>query len=531
MAKYLKTEEGYKNASDICYSKEETDNKFLTAEKVDNAILSTTLFTYTVSNIEGATYGFALNDNGYYESQNKGKAGSYAICRVDIDVPEKCDVVFDVINYAEANYDYAVFGTIDKELVRNAANTTTNVKETLKGKSSASVINVIYSNVSAGSHFIEIKFIKDGSGNNNNDSAQFKLIDNNSELQKILRNTLKVDTAGNSFVSGKIYTGTTTTSSNNQLLNRSEVQSLVSTSVSSAVSSASTKLQSAIDKKLDGTIAELVYTSEPYGNTARFTVNSADDEITLVNNTNGDVYYYGVDINGNEFINCSFGCHAGERTTTTLNELYYYHNGSYMSNPYGPFYLGFNLDYSMGDEGTVSFYASSKHLEAKDLITLPVLQEKQYTVISKSDINEQKTYNITLTETNVKTGIFCTAANSEAHLYITLKTADGRLFANDPSFADISVYLTYEGNKQNVLDCGILDNLTGTEAEKLASIVGCTLEIHEYGFNDGSDCGVSRIEYINSPEIKATKQTLLEMEIEWEDENEGTSIFKLIGVE
>lgn len=498
----------------------------ITTNDVDDAILSERCCTYTVDAVSGATYGFALNADGYYESQNKGKASSYAICRVNLNVLKNCDIIFNVINNAEANSDFAVFGTLDKNMTLSN-NTTTNVKETFKGRSSGSVVNVIYSNVTAGSHFIEIKFIKDGSVNSGNDSVQFKLIDKTSELRQTLNSALKVDTSGNSFVKGRIYTGTTTAHYNYQLLNRSEVESMVTTSVSSA----STKLQSAIDKKLDSAVTELVYTGDPYGNIARFTVNSADDEIILVNNTNGEVYYYGVDINGNEFISCGFGCQAGERTTTTLNELYYNYNGSYMSD--GPFELSFSLDYSIGDQGTVSFYAATRRLEAKDLITMPVIQEAEYATITKQYSNSSDTYRVVLTEANLKTGIFATAAQSQAHLYVTLLTPDGNLFAGNTSLADYSCYV-HSGNKYNILECGILSHLHDyypTEEEIRSGIVGHILEIYEYGYNDSDDLGLAKIEYQTSLEIKPSKQTLIEMEIEWEDEEMGTSIFKLIGVE
>lgn len=151
------------------------------------------LFEYTVNEIEGASYGFTKNSNGYYESQNKGQNDSYAICRVYLTVNTPCDITFDVINYAESNYDYAVFGVLDTALaLSNSVDST--VKETFKGRQSDSVVNVTYSGVSTGSHYIDIKFIKDNSQSNNNDSVQFKiqerlvtnLTNNTTNLQAIL---------------------------------------------------------------------------------------------------------------------------------------------------------------------------------------------------------------------------------------------------------------------------------------------------------------------------------------------------------
>lgn len=131
-------------------------------------------FTYTVDAVSGASYGFALNSDGYYESQNKGVKSTFAICRVNLIVREPCDIVLDVINYAESGYDYGLFGNLDTGLsVTTTADT--NVKKNFKTEHSASVVNVTYTGVTVGNHFIDIKFIKDSSQDKNNDSVQFKI--------------------------------------------------------------------------------------------------------------------------------------------------------------------------------------------------------------------------------------------------------------------------------------------------------------------------------------------------------------------
>ena len=145
-----------------------------TATSGEDPFANTSPFTYTVNDISGAQYGFTKNSNGYYESQNKGQNSSYAICRVNLTVTKACDIVFDVINYAEGNYDYAVFGNLDSALaLSNSADSS--AKQNFKGQQSASIVNVTYSGVTVGNHYIDIKFIKDTSQHSNNDSVQFKL--------------------------------------------------------------------------------------------------------------------------------------------------------------------------------------------------------------------------------------------------------------------------------------------------------------------------------------------------------------------
>lgn len=131
-------------------------------------------FTYSVADVSGATYGFELNANGYYESTNKGVNQSYSICRVILNVNTQCNITFDVINYAESSFDYAIFGNLDTSLTLSYT-ADSSYKKSFKGLQSASIVNVVYENVSVGSHYIDIKFIKDTSTHSNNDSVQFKI--------------------------------------------------------------------------------------------------------------------------------------------------------------------------------------------------------------------------------------------------------------------------------------------------------------------------------------------------------------------
>ena len=130
--------------------------------------------TYTVEAIEGAIYGFELNDNDYYESKNKGKNSSYAICKVNIDAPISTTMYVDCINFAEGNYDYGLLSNLDAKLNLNAYADVTNVYHNFKGKQMASVQTVTY-DIPAGEHFIYVKFIKDNGAAQNNDTLQFKI--------------------------------------------------------------------------------------------------------------------------------------------------------------------------------------------------------------------------------------------------------------------------------------------------------------------------------------------------------------------
>ena len=130
--------------------------------------------SYDIENIT-TSYGFELNSNNYYESNNQGHSNSAAVCRVDIHVPVSATVTFSVINYAESTYDFGLLSNIDKTLDTDSSADTTNVYWSGKEHNSSSVQTVTYSNVTAGDHFIYVKYFKDQYTDDNNDSLQFKV--------------------------------------------------------------------------------------------------------------------------------------------------------------------------------------------------------------------------------------------------------------------------------------------------------------------------------------------------------------------
>ena len=130
--------------------------------------------SYDVENIT-TTYGFALNNNDYYESNNKGHASSAAVCRVDFHLPVSATITFSVINYAESTYDYGLLSNLDTTLNTNSSADSSNVYWSGQNYNSASVQTVTYSNVTAGDHYIYVKYFKDQYTDSNNDSLQFKV--------------------------------------------------------------------------------------------------------------------------------------------------------------------------------------------------------------------------------------------------------------------------------------------------------------------------------------------------------------------
>ena len=155
----------------------------------DNGTDVTSQFTqcsnpgYEISYENRGTYGFALS-NGYYVSQNKGVDKTCAVCRVNLNLEDTATVTFQYINYAEAQYDFGVFGDIDVALSTDyypAGSGGATISETSYKKAcntssdnTSSVQTLTYS-VSAGEHFIDVKYSKDDASSANNDTLQFKV--------------------------------------------------------------------------------------------------------------------------------------------------------------------------------------------------------------------------------------------------------------------------------------------------------------------------------------------------------------------
>ncbi len=138
--------------------------------------------SYTVTNT--GTYGFAINSNGYYQSNNKGIDKSAAVCRIDFHVPVAATITFTFINYAEQSYDFGVFGNIDVALSNNyyaagsSGATITDSSYKLACNSSTynkSTTQTLTYSMTAGDHYIYVKYSKDDASAANNDTLQFKV--------------------------------------------------------------------------------------------------------------------------------------------------------------------------------------------------------------------------------------------------------------------------------------------------------------------------------------------------------------------
>ena len=141
--------------------------------------------TYTVNTkVTGASYGFNLNGStGYYVSSNNGVSKSASVARINMDFESDCIVTITYINYAEADYDYGMFGKLDTAVATDgltassggsSPSDSTSNYQIPKCSNSSSTQTVSYQ-VPAGEHFIDVKYGKDDASDSGNDSLQWKI--------------------------------------------------------------------------------------------------------------------------------------------------------------------------------------------------------------------------------------------------------------------------------------------------------------------------------------------------------------------
>lgn len=134
--------------------------------------------TYTVSGqVSGASYGFVLNSStGYYTSNNQAHSNSAAVARLNLSLDVACLVTIEYINYAEATYDYGIFGRVDTALSTSYTADSNAYLACSSNSYNTSIPQTLTYTVSAGNHYIDIKYRKDTATDSNNDDLRWKIV-------------------------------------------------------------------------------------------------------------------------------------------------------------------------------------------------------------------------------------------------------------------------------------------------------------------------------------------------------------------
>ena len=142
--------------------------------------------TYTIATFApNADYGFSLNQStGYYVSTNDGVNKSASVARLNMNFESDCLVTIQYINYAEASYDYGMFGKLDTAVATDGLTASSNSSSPSDSTSNYQLAMASNSNstqtitytVPAGEHFIDIKYGKDDASDSGNDNLQWKVL-------------------------------------------------------------------------------------------------------------------------------------------------------------------------------------------------------------------------------------------------------------------------------------------------------------------------------------------------------------------
>ena len=134
--------------------------------------------TWSWNVVTDGTYPFELNSNGYYESTNKGQSSSYSYATLNYSGFN--ELVLECINSGEPSWDYGIISQPDVELSKSYENDGETgspiVFHTFREEHSTNPVQITIPS-DGGSHFITIKYKKDGGVDNGNDSFQFKVIE------------------------------------------------------------------------------------------------------------------------------------------------------------------------------------------------------------------------------------------------------------------------------------------------------------------------------------------------------------------
>lgn len=129
--------------------------------------------SYYVSYYDTDTYRFNHYDSGWYVSTNRFQTSTYAYAYVGIQANGLDHLYIDCYCCGEATYDYGILSNLDTALVHSNSADTSNVKQSFKNLSTYTVHTVDYGIPTAGNHYITIKYIKDHSQDDPEDTFKF----------------------------------------------------------------------------------------------------------------------------------------------------------------------------------------------------------------------------------------------------------------------------------------------------------------------------------------------------------------------
>lgn len=119
--------------------------------------------------VPGASYGFGLQADGYYEELTMSKTSTAAVCRIDFDMATESTVTLQYVHYGYSSYDYGVISKVDCALSTSYSSdidTSSSKVYTNFKSSNSTAVKTLTLTIPAGKHFIDIKYRHYYSSNN-----------------------------------------------------------------------------------------------------------------------------------------------------------------------------------------------------------------------------------------------------------------------------------------------------------------------------------------------------------------------------
>ena len=127
----------------------------------------------SVDKVRHAKYGFSMNEDGWYESENAGEPDSCAVCKIRF-TTDNGKITLKIINDGEYGKDYGLVSNLDLNL--SYYNTPDeNAYKSYENEIETGIDTISFDVPDTKEHFIYVKYIKDSSGDSGSDSLKFKI--------------------------------------------------------------------------------------------------------------------------------------------------------------------------------------------------------------------------------------------------------------------------------------------------------------------------------------------------------------------
>ena len=119
----------------------------------------------SVANIEGLTYGFTLQSDGYYRNDNyANEYNTFSLCKITFTITDRTSKNLNILYKSNGlvTQEGFIFSNLDTELTQSSTKDTENVY--LEGRETPDLEELVYHDIPVGEHFIYVKVYRNYGG-------------------------------------------------------------------------------------------------------------------------------------------------------------------------------------------------------------------------------------------------------------------------------------------------------------------------------------------------------------------------------